>query len=97
MGAISQMCAGFTHHVSRERLRTISKSLPKILILTGDDDNLVKPRNSAHLASCMPEAEYIVWEETGHAVSVQREKEFHYTIERVVDEGRHKVLREGHE
>jgi pimeloyl-ACP methyl ester carboxylesterase len=97
MGAISQMCAGLTHHVSPSGLRTVSKSIPKILILTGDEDHLVSPRNSEYLASKMPEAEYDVWKETGHAITMQREKEFHEIVERVIDEGRRKVEREGHD
>lgn len=97
MGALSQLLAGLTHYVSPGRLRAISKSIPKILILTGDEDHLVSPRNSAYLASCMPEAEYVVWENTGHAIMMQRVEGFDAIVEKVVDEGRRKVMREGHE
>ena len=45
----------------------------------------------------MPEAEYIVWEGTGHAVTMQRVDDFNELVERIVDEGRQKVLREGHD
>ncbi|KAG8900909.1 hypothetical protein FRB99_005678, partial [Tulasnella sp. 403] len=64
-GAFSQVVAGLTHRVSADRLAKISRSIPKILILTGDEDNLVRPKQSWHLKQCMPEAEYIVLDKTG--------------------------------
>lgn len=91
MGAMSQMYAGLTHHVSPERLRRISSSIPKVLILTGDDDNLVRPDCSKYLKENMPEAEYVVWEGTGHAIQLQHPERFSKIVERVIDEGRQKV------
>ncbi|KAI9441695.1 Alpha/Beta hydrolase protein [Lactarius indigo] len=38
IGLVSQMWAALTHHVEAERLAQISKSIPKVLILTGDQD-----------------------------------------------------------
>ncbi|KAG8884185.1 hypothetical protein FRB97_004964 [Tulasnella sp. 331] len=40
MGALSQMYGCVGHYVSKERLATIAKSIPKVKILIGDDDNL---------------------------------------------------------
>jgi hypothetical protein len=54
MGHLSQMAAGMGHRVVPERLAKISKSVPKVTIVTGDDDHLVDPRNSEWLATCMP-------------------------------------------
>jgi acetyl esterase/lipase len=42
MGHISQMGAALTHHVTQDRLARIAKSVPKVVILTGDDDYLVR-------------------------------------------------------
>ncbi|KAF9257784.1 alpha/beta-hydrolase [Marasmius fiardii PR-910] len=91
VGAFSQMSAGLTHYVSDDRLRKISASIPKVLILTGDVDNLVDPRNSIYLKSQMPEAEFVQWETTGHGIHYQRHKWFNETVERVSKEGRAKV------
>lgn len=66
-GALSQMAAGLTHRVSSDRLAALSRSIPKILILTGDEDHLVASRNSYWLKKCMPEAEFIVWKDTGRS------------------------------
>lgn len=85
------MYAGLTHSVSPERLQKISSTVPKVLILTGDDDNLVRPEYSKYLKENMPEAEYVVWEGTGHAIQLQDPSRFTTTIERVVTEGRQKV------
>ncbi|KAH9059034.1 alpha beta-hydrolase [Lactarius vividus] len=87
LGAVSQMWAGFTHHVEAERLAQISKTVPKVLILTGDQDHLVRSSNSAYLSRCMPEAEYVVWKETGHTVNEQHVERFNTLLERVFLEG----------
>ena len=82
------MVAGLTHHCTPERLRTISKSIPKVVIVTGDEDHLVLPRNSFKLKAAMPEAEFVQWEQTGHGIHVQKMKEFNALIERACEEGR---------
>ncbi|KAH9067571.1 Alpha/Beta hydrolase protein [Lactarius vividus] len=83
LGGISQMWAGFTHHVGAKRLAEISKSISKVLILTGDQDHLVRPSNSAYLRKHMPEAEFIEWKDTGHVVSMQYVERFNTLLERV--------------
>ncbi|KAH8995212.1 alpha beta-hydrolase [Lactarius hatsudake] len=87
LGAVSQMWAGFTHHVGAGRLAQISKTIPKVLILSGDQDHLVRSSNSAYLSKCMPEAEYVVWKETGHSVNEQHVERFNALLERVFLEG----------
>ncbi|KAI9441700.1 Alpha/Beta hydrolase protein [Lactarius indigo] len=87
LGAVSQMWAGFTHHVGAKRLAQISKAIPKVLILTGDQDHLVRPSNSAYLSKHMPEAEFIEWKNTGHVVSMQYVERFNALLERVFLEG----------
>ncbi|KAH0587043.1 hypothetical protein H2248_005864 [Termitomyces sp. 'cryptogamus'] len=87
IGHISQMAAGLTHYCSSDRLRYISSSIPKVVILTGDIDNLVLPAHSLELKASMPEAEYIQWTETGHGIHVQRKKQFNELLERVFREG----------
>ncbi|KAI0093979.1 alpha/beta-hydrolase [Irpex rosettiformis] len=88
VGHVSQMVAGLTHYVSPDRLRQISKNIPKILILTGDDDHLVRPSGSVHLKEHMPEAEFVQWEKTGHAIHMQHVKRFNGLLERVFAEGK---------
>ncbi|KAF8483832.1 alpha/beta-hydrolase [Russula ochroleuca] len=87
LGAISQMWAGFTHHVQAERLAQISKTIPKVVILTGDEDHLIRPANSAYLKKHMAEAEYIVWKDTGHVVNMQHVERFNALLEGVFQEG----------
>ncbi|KAK0197528.1 Alpha/Beta hydrolase protein [Armillaria mellea] len=82
LGTIYQMCAGLTHHVTPDRLRKISSSVPKVILVTGDEDNL------RH----MPDAELVQWENTGHAIHYQRRRKFNALVERVVKEGREKAL-----
>lgn len=81
------MWAGFTHHVQAERLAQISKTIPKVVILTGDEDHLVWPTNSAYLKKHMAEAEYIKWKNTGHVVCMQHVERFNALLDRVFLEG----------
>ncbi|EPQ51174.1 hypothetical protein GLOTRDRAFT_133293 [Gloeophyllum trabeum ATCC 11539] len=90
-GALSQMLAGITHHVSPERLASISKSIPKVIIVTGDEDNLVDTRHSDRLKECMPEAEFVRFEHTGHGIHAQQRKKFNALLERVFKEGRERA------
>jgi len=87
LGAISQMWAAFTHRVQPERLAQISKAIPKVSILTGDQDHLIRPSNSAYLKKHMPEAEYIMWKDTGHIVCIQHVERYNALLERGFLEG----------
>jgi len=82
------MCAGLSHYVSPDRLQVINASIPKIVILTGDDDNLVHPSGSLRLKHGMPDAELVVWKQTGHALHLQCVKQFHPLLEKTIVEGR---------
>ncbi|KAI6043044.1 Alpha/Beta hydrolase protein [Pisolithus marmoratus] len=88
LGALSQMAAALTHRVSPDRLRNISASIPKVLILTGDEDVMVDPSESLFLRHNMPEAEYQRWKDSGHAICVQWNKRVNALLERVIEEGR---------
>ena len=89
------MFAALFHYVSPTRLASIASSIPKILILTGDDDHLVDPSNSKYLKEVMGDkAELIVWEETGHGVPAQWPKRTAELLERVFEEGKSKVEEE---
>lgn len=88
LGALSQMYAGLTHHVSPARLRKISSSIPKVLILTGDQDQVIRSSNSRHLHRHMPEAEFHWWEGTGHGITAQWKTRFMELLEKTFEEGR---------
>lgn len=42
------------HRVSAEKLAIISKTIPRIAIITGDDDNLINPQRSHDLHRMLP-------------------------------------------
>jgi len=101
LGHISQMAAALTHHVSPSRLAFISARIPKIIIVTGDEDHLVAPAGSRRLWQEMVSnqdqdgkgkedlrVELVQWERTGHGIHAQREREFNELIARCVREGR---------
>ncbi|TFY60628.1 hypothetical protein EVJ58_g5014 [Rhodofomes roseus] len=91
VGALSQMAAAMTHNVSPERLHKISESIPKVLIVTGDQDNLVPPSNSHYMKEHMPEAELVQWEGVGHAIQVQCKNRFNALLEQIMKEGRDRL------
>jgi pimeloyl-ACP methyl ester carboxylesterase len=41
----------------------------------------------------MPEAEFVKWENTGHGIHAQKEKEFNALLERTFKEGRQRARR----
>lgn len=88
-GSLSQMSAGITHKVTKDQHRLMDTRIPKIMILTGDQDDLVNPANSKELAKRMSKAEYIEWKNTAHCLHEQWPQRFNELIERVVKEGRH--------
>lgn len=87
-GALSQLYAGLTHYVSPARLRKISSSIPKVIILTGDQDHVIPGSNSRYIHSHMPEAEFHWWEGTGHGISAQWMRRFNELLEKTFEEGR---------
>lgn len=89
MGTLSQMAAGLSHRVSPERLRQIAKDVPKVVLVTGDEDNLVPPERSEWIKKCMgPGVELEKWEHTGHALQIQRPERFNALVERTIAESR---------
>ncbi|THV04314.1 alpha/beta-hydrolase [Dendrothele bispora CBS 962.96] len=88
IGSLSQSCAALTHHLSLKRLRMISRTVPKIVILCGDDDTLMRFSDSQKLKDAMPEAELVRWKETGHGIHFQRPQDFHELLVRTHQEGK---------
>jgi len=86
------MAAGLTHRVSGDRLREISRLIPKVVIVTGDEDHLVNPERSRFIKANMPEAELIEFSGTGHAIHIQRPKELNGIIGRAIREGRSRLV-----
>ncbi|KAI0693729.1 Alpha/Beta hydrolase protein [Cytidiella melzeri] len=91
VGSMSQTAAALTHSVSPARLREISRNIPKVVIVVGDEDHLVRTSNSFHLKKHMPEAEFVQWENTGHGIPAQQKKRFNALLERTFSEGRERA------
>ncbi|KAF9443632.1 alpha/beta-hydrolase [Macrolepiota fuliginosa MF-IS2] len=87
MGHVSQMAAGLTHRVSDAQLARISERVPKVTIVTGDEDHLVRPAMSRALKRAMRSAELVEWTGTGHGLHVQHRRAFNLVVERTCVEG----------
>lgn len=95
LGMLSQTLAALTHHVPTSSLANIARSIPKIAILTGDNDNMVDPQNSLRIKEAMGEGvQYEVWKDTGHGVPAQWPERSAAWLEVVFGEGWERSLRE---
>jgi hypothetical protein len=97
VGALSQLWAAATHHLSPARLRAIARAIPCVLVITGDEDVLVAPTGSERLMDGFlgevadsdegRHVELVKWEKTGHALHIQWSERFNALLERVFKEG----------
>ncbi|KDN41887.1 alpha/beta-hydrolase, partial [Tilletiaria anomala UBC 951] len=95
-GALAQIAATLTHRVSNAELRhNIDAHVPRTLVLTGDDDNLVNPDNSRHLLANMPRARLVRLTGGGHALNMQFPARVNRLIEENVNEGEDLVAQGG--
>lgn len=90
-GALSQMLAALTHYVSCERLHHISRSIPKVFIVTGDEDMMVSTKHSDRIKDCMPEAEFYRFKGTGHGVHAQYVRQFNELLEKTWEDGKSRL------
>lgn len=86
--------AALTHDVQPERLAYIAANVPRISIITGDDDALVAPTGSERIYRFMTangdakdRVEFVKCEKTGHAIHVQQAKVLNALIEKTMKEG----------
>jgi pimeloyl-ACP methyl ester carboxylesterase len=82
------MAAALTHNVSPTQLREVSRAIPKVLVLVGEEDHLVRVSNSFYIKEHMPEAEFVQWEKTGHGIPAQHKKRFNALLERIFSDAR---------
>jgi pimeloyl-ACP methyl ester carboxylesterase len=94
------MAAALTHYVSSDRLTFIAANIPKIAIVTGDEDHLVDPAGSERIKAGMDQAirrgdgedakrvEFLRFEGTGHAIHIQKRVQINELVERCAKEGR---------
>lgn len=82
--ALNQMYAAVRHWISPERLAKIKEAMSptdkRVLVITGTNDNLVKPTNSFYLADKL-QAELKVYAGAGHAVITEKFQEYNQLIE----------------
>jgi len=89
------MAAGATHHCTPEKLRKIAESIPKIWILTGDEDNLIYPSNSFWLHKHMPDAEFEQWTHSGHGLLSQHPERFNKRLDEVIQDAKRRIATGG--
>ncbi|KAA1134751.1 hypothetical protein PGTUg99_000470 [Puccinia graminis f. sp. tritici] len=82
--------AAMMHHCSYGKLEKIATDLhpAKILVITGDSDELVLPKRSPELHEHLPGSELIVVRNAGHALPYQISDEFNAIMDRVIKEGK---------
>lgn len=85
-GKLGQLAAVSRHRVTAEQLAEIESSVPKIGIVTGDQDKLINPKRSQELSEMMPKAEFWLVKNAGHALPSQIATEYNEWIEKLVRE-----------
>lgn len=88
-GELGQTCAALFHSCSPQALSRLRSMLgpAKVMILTGDMDELMSVEKSVELHQDLPGSELVVWSGGGHALCAQMEKDHNLLIERVMREG----------
>ncbi|PRP72768.1 hypothetical protein PROFUN_07668 [Planoprotostelium fungivorum] len=77
---LGQFSAVSTHYVTEARLNVIRDSGAPILIMTGDEDKLVRWENSGILNDILVPAEYIVFHGSGHGINQENKEEFNKAL-----------------
>jgi len=94
-GAAGHIRCVSTHSVGSKRLHMLRDSQVPIVIMTGTDDSLVRPKNSHILAKELHPVEFHVWEGAGHAVNVECMDAFTEVIIRNFRRGAEQALQRG--
>ncbi|KAJ2807248.1 hypothetical protein H4R20_001361 [Coemansia guatemalensis] len=85
---LGQVGIVFRHHVSPTRLTALGHALPgkRILIITGDEDHLVRTSNSTHLADKIGREHVIleVFEGAGHGLNSQESAKFIASVDSMI-------------
>ncbi|KAK9709658.1 hypothetical protein K7432_008894 [Basidiobolus ranarum] len=84
-GVRGQLSAVVRHYVSKDRLHQIRDLGFPIAVVTGTDDNLVKPSNSYYLAREL-KAHLEVYENSGHAIPAEQEDRYNEFILKVMED-----------
>lgn len=88
-GVVGQLSAALSHSCPRPALARIDQLLQpaKILVITGDKDQIINPARSIELHRALPHSEYLLIPRAGHAICSQLPDQFNAILERVMDEG----------
>jgi len=97
-GLVSQLIAVGTHYVSSDRLDTLRRRLKEfnspILILTGTEDHLVRPINSAILRKAL-KCPLTVFDGVGHHIHQEVPESFNKTVEGILGQAKAESLADG--
>ena len=85
---IKQVLAVTTHHVTESELKNIAKKLNgNVLVVTGDEDILVHPKNSEKLNNAL-NCQFLSISGAGHGAFEQSHEEINQAIEKLVRRSR---------
>lgn len=73
---LDQFLALVRHHMSDEELSLLRNSKVPIMIISGNADILIDPKNSDDLESALAPCERVVLDGAGHAINIEMEIEY---------------------
>jgi len=100
LGALSHIVAATTHYVAPARLGRIAQTVPKVSVVSADEDYLIASAGSVRLidgllgessgkkeGQNLTNVESVKWKNTGHAAQIQWPGKFNVMLERIFHEG----------
>ncbi|RKP14173.1 alpha/beta-hydrolase [Piptocephalis cylindrospora] len=78
-GTLGQLSAVLRHHIGKGRLSKIRDAPYPVLVLTGAEDNLIRPSNSRYLAGQL-DGQLEVYSGAGHALPYQEADRYNQTL-----------------
>lgn len=89
---LRQLSAVLTHHVDKGRAQPFLRCKVPVLVITGDDDCLVRPMNSQILSRLFGAPVHVL-RGCGHALIYQEPEEVNAALEALINEGEELFLR----
>ncbi|GAA6015978.1 hypothetical protein JCM10207_006826 [Rhodosporidiobolus poonsookiae] len=85
-GRLAQTLAVMTHHVPPSSLRRIAESVPRVRVIHGEDDQLIRVGRGKELSEDMPGSHLTLIPHAGHALPVQIREQYNEWIRAAVEE-----------
>lgn len=92
-GQLGQVAAVLRHRMTKEGFTELASKIPKIAIITGDADEIVRLSDCNLLHQMLPGSEYTICAGVGHSIMLQVPAEFNAWLNQVIRTARGKPIK----